>query len=100
MVNIPMKEIALLQAKTDGQATATKKKWYQGMTSYIMFFMVETKPDIAFATSMASRFAKNPSHQHTEAVITILQYLKSSREWGITYSGQEKLLVEGYSDSD
>ena len=65
-----------------------------------MFSMVETRPDIAFATSVASRFAKNPSHQHTEAVKTILRYLKSSRERGITYGGQDQILVEGYSDSD
>ncbi len=31
---------------------------------------------------------------------TILRYLKGSRERGITYGGQEELLVEGYSDSD
>ena len=71
------------------------------MTGSIMFSMVETRPYIAFATSVASRFAKNPGHQHTEAVKTILRYLKGSRERGITYGGQEELLlVEGYSDSD
>lgn len=31
---------------------------------------------------------------------TILRYLKSSRDRGITYGDQDKLLVEGYSDSD
>ncbi len=70
------------------------------MTGSIMFSMVETKPDISFATSVASRFAKNLGHQHTEAVKTILRYLKSSRDRGITYGGRDKLLVEGYSDSD
>ena len=95
-----MKETALLQPKTEGQALAAERKRYQGMTGSIMFSMVETRPDIAFATSIASRFAKNPDHQHTEAVKTILRYLKGSREREITYSGQEKLLVQGYSDSD
>ena len=63
-----------------------------------MFSMVETRPDIAFATLLASRFAKNPGHQHTKAVKTILQYLKGSKDQGIMYGGQEELLVEGYSD--
>ena len=70
------------------------------MTGSITFSMVETRPDIAFATSVASRFAKNPSHQHTEAVKTILRYLKGSKDQGITYGGQSKPKLEGYSDSD
>lgn len=99
-VNAPMKETALFQPRIEGQASATEREKYQGMTGSIMFSMVETMPDIAFATSVANRFAKNPGHQHTEAVKTILRYLKGSRERGITYGGQEELLVEGYSDSD
>ena len=70
------------------------------MIGSLMFSMVETRPDIAFATSVASRYSKNPSHQHTEAVKTILRYMKGSRNRGITYGGQKKLLLEGYSDSD
>lgn len=99
-VNTPMKESAILEQRTDGEASASEKERYQGMTGSLMFSMVETRPDIAFATSIASRFAKNPGHQHTEAVKTILRYLKGSRERGITYGGQSELLVGGYSDSD
>ena len=99
-VNTPMKETALLLPRTEDQALSAERERYQGMTGSIMFSMVETRPDIAFATSVASRFAKNPGHQHTKAVKTILQYLKGSRERGITYGGQEEPLVEGYSDSD
>lgn len=99
-VNTPMKETALLQPRSKGQATAAEKERYQAMTGSIIFSMVETRPDIAFATSVVSRFAKNPGHQHTETVKTILRYLKGPRERGITYGGQQELLVEGYSDSD
>lgn len=95
-----MKETALLEQRIDGEASAFEKERYQEMTGSLMFSMVETRPDIVFATSIASRFAKNLGHQHTEAVKTILRYLKGSRERGITYGGQNKLLVEEYSDSD
>ncbi len=100
IVNTPMKKSAVLQQKTDGKASASEKKRYQGMIGSLMFSMVETRPDIAFATLVASRYSKNPSHQHTEAVKTILRYMKGSRNRGITYGGQKKLLLEGYSDSD
>lgn len=101
-VNTPMKETPLLQprAEGDGEATTAKKERYQRMTGSIMFSMVETRPDISFATSVASRFAKNPGHQHTKAMKTILRYLKGSRDQGITYGSQNKLLFEGYLDSD
>ena len=99
-VNTPMKETALLQPRTESQASAAEREKYQGITGYIMFFMVETRPDIAFAISIARRFTKNLGYQHTEAVKTILRYLKGSKKRGITYGGQKKLLVQGYSDSD
>ena len=64
-----------------------------------MFSMVETRPDIAFAISVTSRYAKNPSHLHIEAVKMILKYLKGSKDRGIVYGGGT-LDIEGYSDSD
>ena len=99
-VNTPMKESVPLSQREEAEASPPEKERYQGMTGSIMFSMVETRPDIAFATSLVSRFAKNPSHQHTEAVKTILKYLKGSKHRGITYGGDEELKIEGYSDSD
>ena len=99
-VNTPNKESIPLSQREEGEASPSEKERYQGMTGSIMFSMVETRPDIAFATSLVSRFAKNPSHQHTEAVKTILKYLKGSKHRGITYGGDEELKIEGYSDSD
>ena len=46
------------------------------MTGSFMFLIIKTRRNIAFATSVASCFLKNPGHQYTEAVKTILQYLK------------------------
>lgn len=70
------------------------------MTGFIMFSMVEIRPDIAFATSMIAQFAKNLGYQYTKEVITVLQYFKGSREREITFSSQDKLFLEGYSDSN
>lgn len=64
-----------------------------------MLFMVETRPDIAFATSVASRYAKNLSYLHIKGIKIILKYLKSSKDRGIVYR-RRMLDIEGYSDSD
>lgn len=99
-VQTPIEKEALLTPRTKSEASASKQEKYQGMTGSLMFLMVKTRPDIAFSTSVASRFSKNLSHQHTEAVKIILRYLKGSRERGITYGGEESLILEGYFDSD
>lgn len=100
MVNTLIKKIALFLPRTKGQALVVEKKKYQGIISSIIFSMVETRLDIAFATSVASQFIKNPSHQYTKVVKTIFQYLKGSKKQKITYGSQEELLVQGYIDFD
>ena len=69
-----------------------------------MFSIVETRPDIAFAISVVSQFAKNLSRQYTEAVKTIIRYLKATRSVGITYGREEgeggDLTIKGYSNFD
>ncbi len=64
--------------------------------------MAETKPDIAFATSVVIRFAENPSWPHIEDVKTIIRHLKATRTVSIIYCGEKEgeLIVKSYSDSD
>lgn len=80
MANSPMKELVFLTPQTGGEASPSKKERYQGITRLLMFSIVKTRPDIAYATSVASCFAKNPSHQHIKTAKTIFQYLKDSRD--------------------
>lgn len=57
-----MKKSAILQAKTKREASTSERERYQGMIFSIMSSMVEIRLDIAFATSVASRFPKNPGY--------------------------------------
>lgn len=82
--NTPTKEVAL-GSNLSTKATQAEKERYQGMTGWLMFSMVETRPDIAFSVAVAACFAKNSSPAHTEGVKTILRYLKGSINRGITY---------------
>lgn len=52
-----------------------------------MFSIVETRPDITFATSVVAWFTKNPGHQYIKVVKIVLQYLKSSKLREITFGG-------------
>lgn len=93
-----MKETALLKPRIEGEVFLSQKKYYQGMTGLLIFLIMEIRPNIAFATFVTSYFVKNQGHYYTEAVKTILQYLKELQDQRITYDSQKQLLVEGYSD--
>lgn len=95
-----MKESPLEPNKKE--ATAAKRERYQRMTSLIIFSMIETEPNITFATFVVSQFAKNSSYQHSKVVKTILQYLKAINETRITYreKQREDLIIKEYSNSD
>ncbi len=98
--NTPMKK-GISPSNKGLKASQAKRERYQGMIGSLIFSIVETRPDITFATSVVSRFAKNPSHHHTEAVKTIMQYLKAICTLGITYGGDERdLIIKGLSNSD
>ena len=70
------------------------------MIGSIMFSIVKTKSEVAFAILVASCFAPNQGYQHIEVVKSILRYFKGSRDQGINYGDKDGLLIEGYSDSD
>ncbi len=99
--NTPMKEAILIPNKGK-EVTEAKRERYQGMTGLLIFSMVETRPDIAFAMSVVNCFANNLFRQHKEAMKTIMPYLKATRRLGIIYGREDggDLIIKGYSDSD
>ena len=69
------------------QATPKEIKDYQDTVGSLILAMLGTRPDIAFATSMDSRWAQNPDQSYIKAVKDLLRYLSGSRIRGITYGG-------------
>jgi hypothetical protein len=96
--SVPMTNYANMVPNTS-QASAEEIQSYQSKVGSVMFPMVETRPDITFAVSVVSRYAKNPSRAHIEAIKTILSYLKGSMTRGIMYGGGT-LKVVAHSDAD
>ena len=71
------------------------------MVRPVIFAMVESRPDIAFAVSIVSKFAKNPSTAHVEAVKMIIYYLNTTKTRRITYKGiRSNLDLIKYLDLD
>lgn len=64
-------------------------------------YLVNTRPDIAHAVGIASRFMEKPSSHHWAAVKQILRYIKGTLDYGCCYKpGNGEVALLGYSDSD
>jgi hypothetical protein len=61
--------------------------------------MLGTRPDLAFAVLVVSRFASNPTTTHLKAVKRIFRYLRSTIGIGLVFRGSIEPLT-GYTDSD
>ena len=60
------------------------KEKYQRLVGRLLY-LCHTRPDIAFAVSVVSRYMHEPRSEHLEAVYRILRYLKGSPGKGLIY---------------
>ena len=72
---------------------------YQSAVGSLMYAMLGTRPDIAYAVSLVSRYAANPTPAHWNAVIRIFRYLRGTVHYELVYKGSLQDLI-GYTDSD
>ena len=70
---------------------------YRAVTGCLLYLVACTRPDIALATNMLSRFMHKPTIGHWTAAMHVLRYLKSTAHYSLCY-GEGKTL-EGYTDA-
>ncbi|GKE34990.1 hypothetical protein Tco_1454312, partial [Tanacetum coccineum] len=80
------------------KGTPVSQLEYSRAIRYLMYAMISTRPDIAFAVGKLSRYTSNPSALHWQALGRVFQYLKETMDYGLTYSGYPSV-IEGYSDT-
>jgi hypothetical protein len=95
----PMNTSRLEPAGEDYLAEPEFKMQYQSAVGTLMYAMLGSRPDIAYAVSCVSRYAANPTVAHMSAVKRIFSYLKGTINFQLTFRGELTDLV-GYSDSD
>ncbi|GJT30679.1 retrotransposon protein, putative, ty1-copia subclass [Tanacetum coccineum] len=102
---IPMQE-KLKLSKSQGASTPAEKQRMQNIPyasaiGSIMYAVRCTRPDVAFAQNMTSRFQQNPGEEHWTAVKNILKYLRNTKDMFLVYGGNLKrqLRVSCYTDA-
>nr|GEY43148.1 zinc finger, CCHC-type [Tanacetum cinerariifolium] len=116
----------IIQHKKDDNVTLSEVQTHLKVTGCLMYAMISTRPDIAFAVGKlrgaicwdskkqtcitgstiesefvafaAPRYTSNLSAQHWQALARVFQYLKGTMNYGLTYSSYPSI-IEGYSDA-
>lgn len=76
-----------------------KKVPYSSAVGSLMYVMVCTRPYIAHAVGVVSRFLSNPGKEHWAAVKWIFRYLRGTSRMCLQF-GNEKPELVGYSNAD
>ena len=72
---------------------------YSSTVGSLMYAMVCTRPDIAHAVEVVSRYMNDPSKEHCMVVKWILRYLRGTTSHALCFGGSSTVL-QGYVDSD
>lgn len=103
-VKTPIGILFKLKSATDKelkeQSEAMSKVPYANVMGSVMYMMIGTRPDIAYAVGMVTRFMGNPIREHWIAVKWLLKYLRGSSGGRLVFKGGSELKLVGYSDSD
>jgi hypothetical protein len=80
---------------------------YRSIVGSLMYLTGATRPDIAFAVNLLSRYVQNPGRKHYTALLHLIRYLDGTRQLGVTYIGygdQGRVLEQerraGYRSTD
>ena len=74
---------------------------YREIVGSLMYLMVSTRPDIAHAVGILSKYMNCHGSEHHAAASHLLRYIKGTKKLGITYCGTKSPLeFTGYSDAD
>lgn len=72
---------------------------YQNAVGSIMYSMVGTRPDLAYAVGLICGFMSPPITVHWLAVKWVLRYIKGAADTRLSYQGKGEFKIGGYCDS-
>lgn len=79
--------------------TVPIKKPFSSLVGGLLWVAQCSRPDISFPVNRLSQFLQNPSLEHWNAAVRILQYLKQTKDLKLLLGGKS-LVPVAYSDAD
>jgi hypothetical protein len=65
-----------------------------------LMYLVNTRPDICYATNMLSQSMSQPRQTHWIAVKHVLRYIRDTVRYGLRYASSVNLSLQEYADTD
>ena len=87
-------------SKNGGKNSDMDSKPYARLIGSLMYAQVCTRPDLAYAVGILSRFQSNPTLEHWTAGKKVLRYLQKTKSYQLVYRQVKNLELVGYTDSD
>ena len=73
---------------------------YQTVIGSLLYLMLGSRPDIAFAVTKLAQFAARPSEEHLQKALYICRYLRGTSNYCLTYDGKPGEGLVACTDSD
>jgi hypothetical protein len=80
-----MKLSKMDQPQSETERKEMQSKPYQSLVGALLYSSISTRPDVAHAVNMCSRFMSDPGNKHWKAAKRILRYLKATSDLGLNY---------------
>lgn len=97
-VKYPMEHKLPLHAEIAGEPV--NSTYYKSVVGGLRY-LVHTRPDIAYAVGIVSRYIERPTDLHLAVVKRICRYVKGTLHYGLVYSrGRGNNILSGFSESD
>ncbi len=84
---------------TDTELEEMKSVPFRESIGALMYLSTRTRPDIAIAVNILSRYVSRPKPAHWVAVKRVLRYLKGTINTGLLLSTSDTV-IRAYSDAD
>ena len=73
---------------------------YSEAVGSMLWPVVVSRPDAAYAVGVLYQFIQNPGPAHWEGLKQIINYLGSTKDLWLTFGGRKDTLIEGFCDAD
>ena len=100
LVSTPLNKTVKLTVPTGSKDGPTIDVPYAKAIGSILYAVLGTRPDIAFAIQHLSQFTTSYGPEHWTAIKHVLQYLKGTRDSGIIFRQEAGLNLEIFTDAD
>ncbi len=91
--------VATQLTKAEGEPLDQATHSYTHMVGSLLYLSVCTRPDIAQAVGVLSKYMAAPTTVHWQAAKGVLRYVASTKEQGIAYGSSPGSII-GYCDAD